>query len=92
MSAFQALHLAWSALAVGLALGLAGCDEPPPPSPMALMQAASSADGDGQQARAAFAGGSLREQMQMYFGERFSEEQGTVPRQPQVTQSEGPAF
>lgn len=91
MSAHRSLHLAWSALAVGLALGLAGCDEPPPPSPMALMQAASSADGDGQQARAAFAGGSLREQMQLYFGERFTEDQGSEARQPQA-QSEGPAF
>ena len=92
MSASQTLHLAASSLAVGLALALAGCDEPPPPSPMALMQAASNADGDGQRARDALSGGTLREQMQMYFGDRFADEQGALSMQPRVAQAEAPTF
>ena len=92
MSASQARHFAGSSLAVVLALAFAGCDEPPPPSPMMLMQAASNADGDGQQAGSAFSGGSWREQMQMYFGERFADEQGALILQPRVAQAEAPTF
>lgn len=64
-------------LALVAACLAAGCDEPPPsyPHPLLLMQATSNAEGDGQQAGAAYTQGSLREQMQLYFGGRHPDEQ-----------------
>lgn len=76
-------------LAAGL---LAGCDEPQQPSAVTLIQAASNPDGDGQQARASLAGGVLREQFQMYFGDRFAEEEKGLMQQPRVAQVEAPTF
>ena len=93
MPAFHALHLVRPVLALGLALGLAGCDEQQQqPTAMMLMQAAANADGDGQQARAAFTQGALREQFQTYFGERFADEQKALVQQPQVARAEVPNF
>ena len=71
MHSFQSLlPLALVAASLG-----AGCDEQPtPPSPLLLMQATSNPEGDGQQAGAAFAQGSLREQMRLYFGSHPSDD------------------
>ena len=89
MPVSPALHVVCRALAmtVVLASGLAGCDESQQPSAITLIQAASNPDGDGQHARTALAEGSLREQFQMYFGDRFAEEQRGLMQQPQVAQA-----
>jgi len=63
-------------LALAAACLCAGCDEPPgAPHPLLLMQATANPDGDGQQAGAAYTQGSLREQMQLFFGARHPDEQ-----------------
>jgi len=73
MPAFHSL-LPVALVAASLAVG---CDEAPPsyPHPLVLMQATSNPEGDGQQAGAAFAQGTLREQMQLYFGARHPDDQ-----------------
>ena len=90
MPVSPALHVVFRALAmtVVLAPGLAGCDESQQPSAITLLQAASNPDGDGQQARASLAEGSF----QMYFGDRFAEEQRGLMQQPQVAQAQAPTF
>ncbi|MBS0455257.1 MAG: hypothetical protein JSS14_28495 [Proteobacteria bacterium] len=95
MHAHHPLRIVAPALALGLALAsMAGCNEPQhPPSAMALVQAASNPDGDGQQASAGLTGGSLREQFQMYFGERFADqERELVQQRPQVARADVPTF
>ncbi|SFN29458.1 hypothetical protein [Variovorax sp. OV329] len=77
-------------LAAALAIAAAGCDEPQS-HPLTLMHAASSAEGDGQQAQAAFAEGTLREQL-IYFGERFSREQRALSEQPRPIDPQSPTF
>lgn len=94
MPVSPALQVVCRALAVSvvLASGLAGCDESQQPSAVTLLQAASNPDGDGQQVRASLAEGSLREQLQMYFGDRFAEEERGLMQQPQVAQAQAPTF
>lgn len=65
-----------------LPLALAGCDDPSPPHAMTLVQAASSPDADPQQARAAFAGTSLHEYLQLYFGEPVQAQPQSPPGAP----------
>ncbi|MFC5610094.1 hypothetical protein [Variovorax soli] len=95
MPVSPALHVVCRAAAMTAVLAsglLAGCDESQQPTAVTLIQAASNPDGDGQQARASLAGGSLREQFQMYFGDRFAEEQKGLMQQPQVAQAQAPTF
>lgn len=84
MSAYRAFRVPrWlrAALAVAtLPLALAACDEQPPPHAMTLVQAANSPDADAQQARAALAGSSLREYLQIYFGGESLSGQGAAPQ------------
>ena len=92
MSTFRALSLVRPALALGVALGLGGCDDPQPPSGMVLIHAVSNPGGDRQAAGAAFTGAAMRDQMQMYFGERFADEQRALSQQPQLATAEVPTF
>ena len=92
MSTFRSLTLVRPALVLGVALGLGGCDDPQPPGGMVLIHAVPNPDGDGQATGAALTGAAMREKMQMYFGERFADEQRELSQQPQVATAEAPTF
>lgn len=92
MSSLRALSLVRHALAFGVALGLGGCDESQPPGSAALIHAVSSSDGDGQGTGVGSPDRGPRDQMQLYFGERFADEQKALLQQPQVAVADAPTF